>query len=160
MDTSPIILQLGSNLGNRGSNLARARGKISKRCSIKKVSSIFETEAWGNQDQSNFHNQLIEIETKLNPFALLRLCLESESQLGRKRERKWEPRIIDIDIILYRNMIIFSPELEIPHSLFRERRFVLEPLAESWGTAVDPISNLDSSQLLDQCADNSKVLRI
>lgn len=160
MDSSPIILQLGSNLGNRGSNLERARCEIAKRCSIKKVSSTFETEAWGNQDQSNFYNQLIEIETKINPYALLRLCLKIESQFGRKREMTWGPRIIDIDIILYRNMIIFSPELQIPHALFRERRFILEPLVEFWGAAIDPISKSTSSQLLDQCADYSQVLRI
>lgn len=160
MDSSPIILQLGSNEGNRRANLGKAKAEIAKQCIVKTTSSIFETEAWGNQDQSNFYNQLIEIETKLNPFALLRLCLESESQLGRKRERKWGPRIIDIDIILYRNMIIFSPELQIPHSLFRERRFILKPLVEFWGTAIDPISKSTSAQLLDQCADHSQVLRI
>lgn len=160
MSSNPIIIQLGSNVGDRNAHLLTAKDHLARCSTIERSSSTFETEAWGLQEQSSFYNQLIEINTSLNPYALLKQCLSIETSMGRTREIAWGPRIIDIDIILYRNKIIFSPELSIPHEFYRERRFILEPLAERWGTTVDPITKKNSLELLEQCIDNSKVVRI
>jgi 2-amino-4-hydroxy-6-hydroxymethyldihydropteridine diphosphokinase len=95
-------------------------------------------------------NAVAEIETTLKPLPLLRRLLEIEHELGRERERKWEPRQIDLDLLLYGSLVIGEPELIIPHPRMQERRFVLEPLAEIAPHALHPGLKMTALELLGQ----------
>jgi 2-amino-4-hydroxy-6-hydroxymethyldihydropteridine diphosphokinase len=123
---------LGSNLGDRHENIRKAlkllegTGKVQ----ILKVSSFYETAPEGYTEQGLFINACAEIETSIDPAELLALCQETESRLGRVRMIKWGPRTIDLDILLYGELVIDTPELKVPHPLMHERGFVLVPLAE------------------------------
>src|SRR6185436_6651877 len=103
-----IFLLLGSNLGDRLRNLSEARTKIG---ALVRSSSIYVTAAWGNTNQPDFLNQVIEIHTSLLPEDLLRSILDIEKAMGRKREEKWGSRTIDIDILLYKDIVLKTPDL-------------------------------------------------
>lgn len=151
-------LHLGSNLGNRLENLKQCLKAMSKnRLNIVRKSYIYETEAWGLKEQNDFLNMAIKIETDLNPFELLILTQKIEKSLGRSKEIKWGPRLIDIDILYFEKTIINLEHLIIPHPHISKRRFVLQPLvdiAENW---EDPVSELSIQTMLDQCIDKSKI---
>jgi 2-amino-4-hydroxy-6-hydroxymethyldihydropteridine diphosphokinase len=118
---------LGSNLGDREAAIRSAAGLIGAR----RLSQIVETEPWGNEEQPRFLNAVAEVETELEPRALLDLLLEVERQLGRERDgTHWGPRTIDLDLLLYGDRVIDEPGLTVPHPFLHERLFVLEPLAE------------------------------
>ena len=135
-----IFLSLGSNLGNREENLKKAREKIQKIAKIVTLSSIYETKPVGYKEQSNFYNQVIEVQTTLAPEILLDKCLEIETIMGRVRKIKKGSRNIDIDILLYGNRIIKTENLILPHPQMSERAFVLVPLAEIAAEVVHPES--------------------
>jgi 2-amino-4-hydroxy-6-hydroxymethyldihydropteridine diphosphokinase len=118
---------LGSNLGDREATIRTAAGLIGSR----RLSRIVETEPWGNEEQPKFLNAVAELETELEPQALLELLLEVESRLGRERDgTHWGPRLIDLDLLLYGDCVLDEPGLTVPHPFLHERLFVLEPLAE------------------------------
>ena len=118
---------LGSNLGDREATIRAAAELIGAR----RLSTIIETEPWGNEEQPRFLNAVAEIETELEPRALLDLLLEVEARLGRVRDGShWGPRTIDLDLLLYGDRILDEPGLTVPHPFLHERLFVLEPLAE------------------------------
>ena len=118
---------LGSNLGDREATIRAAAELIGAR----RLSTIIETEPWGNEEQPRFLNAVAEIETELEPRALLDLLLEVEARLGRERDgTHWGPRPIDLDLLLYGDRILDEPGLTVPHPFLHERLFVLEPLAE------------------------------
>lgn len=125
-------LSIGSNLGNRGDYLQAAVEKLDSHNGIEiyKVSSIYETEPWGLTEQPAFWNQALEIETQLEPLELLKICQDVENTLGRERTLRWGPRTIDIDILLYGDMLCELPELTLPHPHMEARAFVMEPLKE------------------------------
>ncbi|MEL1134804.1 2-amino-4-hydroxy-6-hydroxymethyldihydropteridine diphosphokinase [Desulfitobacterium sp. THU1] len=125
-------LGLGSNLGDRGDYLAKSRQKLMAHPDIQvlKQSSIYETKPWGKTDQSDFWNQVLEIETSLAPLALLDYCQEVESSLGRERLIHWGPRTIDIDLLNYDNRVWEDQRLILPHPRMEQREFVLAPLRE------------------------------
>lgn len=124
-------LALGSNLGDRRANLAAAVERLAAPdLRIVRASSIYETEPRDVPDQPWFLNQVIEIETDLFPRQLLARTQKVERELGRKRGIAKGPRVIDLDILLFGETSVSTPELEIPHPRISERRFVLEPLAE------------------------------
>src|SRR4051812_22549634 len=101
------ILSLGSNMGNRLHHLETAMQELQKNdCAILKQSSVYETAAWGNENQESFYNQVIEIETKLSAEQLMQSILHIEQSMGRIRKEKWEARIIDIDILFFNDEII------------------------------------------------------
>jgi 2-amino-4-hydroxy-6-hydroxymethyldihydropteridine diphosphokinase len=126
---------LGSNLGDREQAIRSAAGLIGAR----RLSRIVETEPWGNEQQPKFLNAVAEVETDLEPRALLDLLLEVEQQLGRERDgAHWGPRTIDLDLLLYGGRVIDEPGLTVPHPFLHERLFVLEPLAELAPGAVIP----------------------
>lgn len=135
-----IFLSLGSNLGNREENLKKAREKIQKIAKIVTLSSIYETEPVGYKEQSNFYNQVIEVQTTLAPEILLDKCLEIETIMGRVRKIKKGSRNIDIDILLYGNRIIKTENLILPHPQMSERAFVLVPFVEIAAEMVHPES--------------------
>jgi len=97
---------------------------------ITTLSSLYETAPWGYVDQDIFMNLVVEIETSLSPFELLDVCQSIENELGRVREFKWGPRVIDVDILLYDDQVIQSKRLTVPHPYMTERDFVMIPLAE------------------------------
>jgi len=158
MDKSAIAhLCAGSNLGNRKANLAFARNSIANLAHIIKTSSYYETEPVGFLDQPWFLNQVIELETHLAPLELLSICLEIEKTRGRVRTFQNAPRVLDLDILLYGNMVINKENLTIPHPLLAERRFVLDPLVEIAPDTMHPILKKPMRTLLEECTDRSEV---
>jgi 2-amino-4-hydroxy-6-hydroxymethyldihydropteridine diphosphokinase len=140
-----VYLALGSNLGNRSGNLQDALKKLQRRdLRLRRASSLYETEPMSFANQPWFLNQVVEFETELHPRQLLERVHRIEHQLGRKRTIPNGPRTIDIDIVLFEDGEMKTPELEIPHPRYRERRFVLEPLAEI-NPALKNISELLAS---------------
>ncbi len=131
---------LGSNVGDKKANLARARFLIEglKGVRISKQSSLYETAPWGKTDQDDFINQVIEIETELRPLELLHQLQAIEIKLGRRREVHWGPRNIDLDVLLYGRETIDLEELKVPHPYLMQRLFVLIPLAEIDSELVFP----------------------
>ena len=128
---SVAYIGIGSNLGNRQENCLRAIELLQKKgIIVKKRSSLYETEPWGVKDQPLFLNMAIEVETKLNPEALLRILKDVEKEVGRKESTKWGSRIIDLDILLIDNIVLNKDNLKIPHPLMHKRDFVLLPLCE------------------------------
>lgn len=126
------FLSIGTNIGKRLDNLNNALKGIadSDKNKITKVSSVYETDAVGYEDQAAFLNIVAEIETDFAPVELLDFCLALELELGRVRLFKWGPRLIDIDILLYEDVKIDTEKLKIPHPYMKERAFVMIPLLE------------------------------
>jgi 2-amino-4-hydroxy-6-hydroxymethyldihydropteridine diphosphokinase len=154
-------LLTGGNLGNREQNLAKARELITQQCgSIIAASSLYETAAWGNTDQPAFLNQALEISTALTARQLIRKILKAEKKMGRIREEKYGPRIIDIDILLFNNEIHNYPLLKLPHPEMQNRRFALLPLAEIAPHITHPVLKKTITQLLDACPDELPVRKI
>lgn len=129
---SSIYLSLGTNMGDREKNLKDAVSIIQgfDQTKLIKVSKIYETKPWGYTDQDNFLNLCLEIETSLSPYELLEKCQEAEQNLKRERLVRWGPRTIDIDILLYDDIICEDEKLIIPHPRIHERAFVLIPLMD------------------------------
>jgi 2-amino-4-hydroxy-6-hydroxymethyldihydropteridine diphosphokinase len=142
-------LGLGSNIGNREANIQQALDQLqTANLRMLRLSSLYETEPMGFHDQAWFLNQVAEFATELPPLELLQRIHEIETGLGRKREVRNGPRTIDIDILLYGNASIKTPELTIPHPRYRERRFVLEPLLEIGPMLKDPETGQPLSAIL------------
>ena len=125
-----IILSLGSNIGDRKSNLETAINQINKFSAIKKISSIYESEPILLKDQDNFYNLVLEIDYKKSVIELLESTKDVERRMGRKKTVKYGPRIIDIDIVFFNNKIVNSKDLVIPHYDWSNRVFVVKPLSE------------------------------
>ena len=127
-----VYLGLGSNLGDRESSIRKALDilALNREIRVVRVSSMYETEPIGLTEQPDFINAAALIETSLSPTELLRVILDVEEQMGRVRNLRWGPRVIDIDILLYDNVAVDSPPLTIPHPRMLERAFVMAPLAE------------------------------
>ena len=152
-------LNLGSNLGDRLQYLKGAVRKIeeSDEFSIKKFSSVYETQPVGYQNQRWFLNLVVEVQTSFDPFPLMKHLLAIEDQMGRKREERWAPRNIDIDLLLYDDRIVDSDRLTIPHPRMHKRRFVLIPLAEIAPQFLHPVLRKNIKELLKNCEDKSMV---
>ena len=134
----PVYLGLGSNMGNRQDNLDRALDLLSQRLRVGTVSPIYDTEPVGNINQPRFLNLACEAFTRLTPEGLLALAKGIELKMGRY-SRSGEPRIIDIDILLFGDQVVNTRDLVIPHPHMAERSFVLVPLAEIAPDAVHPV---------------------
>jgi len=145
-----VYLSLGSNTGDRVANLCKALGHVEKLGKIIAVSSLYETEPVEvDRAQPWFLNCVVALETELMPRQLLSCTLGIEQALGRRRLEKKGPRTIDIDIVLFGNAIVRSPELTIPHPALQQRRFVLEPLTEIAPEARHPVLKRTVRQLLE-----------
>lgn len=155
-------LGLGSNIGNRTKNLELAISTISEHPEILvcAASSFYESEPVGYEDQDWFINQVVRIETSLSPYELLKVAHRIENIAGRKREIRWGPRTLDIDILLYGEMILKTPILTIPHPFLPERRFVLVPLAEIAPSLKHPVLGISVSDMLIDSPTEDLVKRI
>ncbi len=146
-----VFLALGANLGHRSANLARARKQLSQVVHIEACSSIYETEPWGVQNQPMFLNQVLKARTHLAPEALLDVVKQIERDMGRIiGEVRYGPRIIDIDILAYDQLVYQSSRLSIPHARLHERAFVLVPLADIDPDWVHPQYGMNVLQMLAQ----------
>lgn len=156
MTKHKAFLLLGSNLGNRLSNINSGIQQVSKYASVVQTSSIYNTMPWGIRNQPDFLNQVIEIETDLNPETLLLQISEIEKSFQHAKIEKWGARYLDIDILLYNN-IILEGKLTIPHPEIPNRKFTLVPLCEIAPGLVHPIFNKTVAELLKECRDFSEV---
>jgi 2-amino-4-hydroxy-6-hydroxymethyldihydropteridine diphosphokinase len=144
----------GGNIGDRLQTLQQAAESIEKFCGhIVARSSVYETAAWGNENQPDFLNQVLQIETQISASSLLRKLLAIETNMGRQRTDKYAPRTIDLDILFYNSFVIKLPHLQVPHPQMAERRFVLEPLNEIAPDFIHPVLNQTVHQLLMTCLD-------
>jgi 2-amino-4-hydroxy-6-hydroxymethyldihydropteridine diphosphokinase len=154
-----VYLGLGSNIGNRAECLREAIDAIRKleACTVREVSSIYETEPWGNTDQPDFLNQVIAIETKLRPKELLHECKKIEQALGRLNGKTGESRTIDIDLLLYGDCVVDETDVQLPHPRIQMRRFVLVPLKEIAPGVAIPGSGRTIREALEACPDRGSV---
>jgi 2-amino-4-hydroxy-6-hydroxymethyldihydropteridine diphosphokinase len=151
---------VGSNLGERETHLRQAISLIVQTpyVYIRRISSFLENPAVGGpEDAPPFLNAAVEVQTTLAPQTLMRHLLEIEQIMGRERRVKWEPRNIDLDLLLYGDEIISTDELIVPHPLMHERPFVLKPLAEIAPNAIHPTLQMTICGLLDNvCGEHQK----
>lgn len=135
-------IALGTNMGNKDQNIKDALEKLeSNFCRVVKISNKYTTRPVGYTEQDNFLNCSAELKTTLTPEELLKFMLNIEKELKRERTIKWGPRTMDLDVLLYDNIITFSEEIIIPHPRMHERLFVLKPLSEIAPYAMHPILN-------------------
>ena len=153
-------LLLGTNLGDRQQNLDQARNWINKKIGeLILSSSIYETAPWGITGQPPYLNQVVRIETGMSPNDLLIELLDIERTMGRKRYKKWDSRLIDLDILFYEDLIINEKHLIIPHPEIPNRRFTLVPLAEIAGSEVHPVHKISITKLLKETPDKLKAIK-
>ena len=162
MDGVTVYLGLGSNLGCREENLARAirllaspaggdsspaGDKTSHEIRLVRVSSVYQTAPWGYEDQPDFLNCVVESQTSLSPGELLRRAQSVEQSIGRQPTVRYGPRSIDVDILLYGRRVVDQPGLQIPHPRLHQRAFVLVPLAELCPHLEHPVSKASMAAL-------------
>lgn len=143
-----VYLGLGSNLGDRAGYLRRARENLAPEVKLLRASSVYETPPWGYSDQPAFLNQVVEVQTDLEPEALLAKLKGIESELGRVKNFRYGPRCIDLDILFYENCVYQSERLTIPHPSLAERAFVLVPMNELAPNFIHPLLHEHISELL------------
>ena len=156
-----VFLSLGSNLGERVAHLQSAiDGLNAGGLTVQRVSPLYRTEPVDFQPQSWFVNCVIEVSTDLMPMQLLKTLKSLERALGRRPGVSKGPRAIDIDILLYENVVVRSAALTIPHARLSERRFVLAPLRDLEPHLRHPLTQRSVSELLAETTDKSQVLRM
>ena len=153
-----VYILIGGNVGDTISCLLEARALLNTECgNVTDQSAVYETAPWGKVDQQNFLNQAIQLSTGLSPQHLIQSILAIEERMGRKRMEKYGPRLIDIDILLFANLVIHEPGLTIPHPQLQYRRFALVPLDEIAKYLIHPVLHKTIGQLLLECPDPLKV---
>jgi 2-amino-4-hydroxy-6-hydroxymethyldihydropteridine diphosphokinase len=159
--SSPVFLGLGSNLGDRLATLdAGVRALAEAGFHTRARSSSYETEPVGGPEQGWYLNAVVRGETGLAPRELLEACLGVEKRHGRERRVRWEARTLDVDLLLYGDLVVDEPGLHVPHPRLHERRFVLEPLVELAPDVRHPALGLSAAQLLERCPDRAAVRRL
>lgn len=154
-------LLIGGNVGDRYKNLAKAARLVAEKAgAITRQSAVYETEAWGMRDQPAFLNQVLEVDTRLEPEALLDTLLQVEQDMGRRRREKYGPRTIDIDILLFNDLAMETDRLTVPHPQLHLRRFVLAPLAEIAASVIHPRLRKSIDELLLECPDKLSVKKL
>ncbi len=144
-----VYIGIGSNLGDREDNCAEAVRRLDANgVRVVKCSAVYETEPWGLKDQPKFVNMAVEAETGHSPRGLLAVVKKIESEMGRRPGVKWGPRLIDLDILLYGDLVVEETDLSIPHPLMHRRNFVLEPLSEIAPEKTHPVLKKKIVELL------------
>ena len=156
----PIYLALGSNLGERADNLRRAVRALQKEFMLAAVSPCYETEPAYVLDQPRFYNLACRAATSLAPLETLQRLKALETKLGRRPGPRFGPRMIDIDLLFYDDLVLDTPELSLPHPRLHERAFVLAPLADIAPEFVHPTLGLTVVQLRDGLGDISRSMRL
>jgi len=151
MDEHTVYLALGSNLGNRAANLKEALNSLSPQMVVKAKSKVYETPPWGYAEQEKFFNQVVKVQTYVKPEALLKHLKRLEVALGRVESFPNGPRLIDIDILFYDDLVLQSPTLEIPHPHVHERGFVLLPMMDIAPDFVHPVKQKSIRDLIAGC---------
>ena len=146
-----VYLALGSNLGNRLSNLKEAIAALPPQMEVKAKSAVYETPPWGYEDQPKFLNQVIKATTYLDPEPLLKHLKRLEVALGRKETFQNGPRLIDMDILFYDDLVVNTPSLVIPHPRLQERGFVLLPLMDLDPDLTHPVSKKSVREMMTSC---------
>ncbi len=153
-----IYVLLGSNLGDRSGNLQRALRHIGTEAGrIVRTSAVYESQPWGEPDQPDFYNQVVEVNTALPAEALLLALQAIEKVMGKHKIGKWRERLIDLDLLYYRNRIIRTGRLTVPHPEIQHRKFTLLPLCELAPDEMHPLLRLTHRQLLAASRDTLQV---
>jgi len=139
-------------MGNRADNLKQAVLSLSPQMKVKKKSRVYETPPWGYTEQESFLNQALMVTTYLEPELLLKHLKRLEVALGRKASFRYGPRLIDIDILLFDDIVMETPELTIPHPHMHERGFVLMPMMDIAPDLVHPITERSISEMTALCS--------
>lgn len=157
-----VYLSLGSNIDDKRKNLNCAINQLNllPAIQIKKTSHFYISEPLYMKNQPDFINCTLMVSTNLEPVDFLRECLHVEEKLGRIRKQKYEPRLIDIDLIFFGEKVVNDPLLQIPHPKYSERKFVLLPMIEISPEFQCPVSGLTMLELLKMCPDDTTVTRI
>lgn len=156
-----VYLLLGANLGNRFEQMRLAFEEIEKQVGrVAQHSSLYETASWGVEDEPDYLNQVLLIETSLEPLEVLEKINGIEEQLGRTRKLKWESRLIDIDILFYEDLLIESLKLTVPHPYIQLRRFTLVPLVEIAPNFIHPLLRKSNKELLQELDDDLEVKKL
>jgi len=150
---------IGSNMGDKATHCLQAIESLAEAGQIIGASSLYYTEPVGLKAQEDFINAVAALETDRSPAELLTICHAIEERLERRRTVRWGPRAIDLDILLYGDLVMNQPDLVIPHPLMAERKFVLAPLVEIAPDAVHPVLNKTMEQLLGELRDLHTVLK-
>lgn len=147
-----VYFSLGTNLGEKEQNLRLAVRKIEERIGkVISLSAFYATAPWGFSSENMFLNAAVCVETELPPLSVLHLTQEMECEIGRAHKSVngiYSDRLIDIDLLLYDNLVLDTPELKLPHPLMHERRFVMEPLVEIAPDLLHPILKKTMRELL------------
>ena len=157
-----VFLGIGGNIGNKQLNFEKIHILAGKELGrIVGMSSIYESPPWGFLAEEDFWNQVLHIETQLEPAELIEKINELEQLFGRKRDAEfYTSREMDIDVLYFDDLVVITEKLVIPHPRIAQRMFVLVPLAEIAPSFVHPVLNLTNRQLLEQCSDDSSIKRI
>ncbi len=157
-----MVISLGGNKGDWKFIFESGLNELSKLGKLDKVSSIYKTEPWGVKEQPWFKNQIVGLRTELTPVAMMKELLKIEAAHGRNRENeeRWGERSLDLDILLFNDIVVDEKELSVPHPRMHERRFILIPLVEIYPHMRHPILHKFMNELLDDCLDETEIIKL
>ncbi len=156
-----VVLSLGGNIGDVKETFITVMSLLAKEVGeILLISPLYRTKAWGMEDQPDFLNQVLVLNSDLEPQELLKGCMEIEIKLGRVRKQKWFERTLDIDILFFNEEIIETSNLTIPHMFIHERNFVLFPIVDIIPDFIHPLLGKSMNELKKECKDELPAIRL